>query len=79
MSDDAKLPQVNARQVLRALERAGFVVARKSGSHIQLKKPGHRYLVTLAEHGATSIPQGTLRAIIRGSGLSKAEFIELLD
>lgn len=78
MNEDAPLPQVNAREVIRALESEGFSVVRTSGSHVQMKKPGHLYVVTVPQHGAKSIKPGTLRQIIRGAGLSKAQFVELL-
>ncbi len=78
MDDDAVLPVVKANEVVRALEKVGFYIARTRGSHHQMKKDGHRYLVTVAQHGATTIPSGTLRQIIRGAGLTKAEFVALL-
>ena len=31
-----RLPALTAREVIRALERAGFVVSRTSGSHCRL-------------------------------------------
>ena len=79
MDDDAVLPVVKSREVVRALEKAGFYISRTRGSHHQMKKVGHRYLVSVPQHGPTTIKSGTLRSIIRGAGLSKAEFIELLN
>lgn len=79
MNEDAPLPQVNAREVIRALESEGFSVARTSGSHVQMKKPGHRYVVTVPQHGAKSIKPGTLRQILRGAGITKAEFLAALE
>lgn len=78
MGDDTDLPVVKASDVIRALVKAGFYISRTRGSHHQMKKDGHRYLVTVAQHGPTTIPPGTLRNIIRGAGLSKAEFVALL-
>ncbi|MGA2427054.1 MAG: type II toxin-antitoxin system HicA family toxin [Candidatus Acidiferrum sp.] len=34
-----KLPRLTAREICTILERAGFVVARQSGSHIIYKNP----------------------------------------
>ena len=78
MDDDAGLPVVKSREVVRALEKAGFYISTTRGSHHNMKKDGHRYLVTVPQHGATTIATGTLRKIIRGAGLSKAQFVELL-
>ena len=78
MGDDAVLPVVKAREVVRALEKAGFYISSTNGSHHNMKKDGHRFLVTVPQHGPTTIKKGTLLSIIRGAGLSKAEFVELL-
>lgn len=74
-----KLPAAGAREVIRALERAGFEVVRISGSHhllVHRTDPVRR--VTVPYHGSQDLARGTLRAIIRQSGLSVAEFTELL-
>jgi predicted RNA binding protein YcfA (HicA-like mRNA interferase family) len=70
-----RLPSLNAKDVLRALQKAGFVVARTSGSH-HATDPARQ--VTLPSHGAHDIKSGTLRAIIAQAGLTVAEFIALL-
>ena len=70
---------MNARQVLAALRRAGFVVDRIAGSHHVLVHPSDaRRTVTVPFHGARSLKLGTLRNIIRQSGLTVDEFRELL-
>jgi predicted RNA binding protein YcfA (HicA-like mRNA interferase family) len=70
---------VNARQVLAELRRAGFVVDRIAGSHHVLVHPSDaRRTVTVPFHGARSLKLGTLRNIIRQSGLTVDEFRELL-
>jgi predicted RNA binding protein YcfA (HicA-like mRNA interferase family) len=61
-----RLPALRAREVVRALERAGFAVSRISGSHCRLI------------HSSADIKRGTLRAIIAQAGLAVAEFIALL-
>ena len=73
-----RLPSVTARQVIRALERAGFVVSRISGSHCRLIHPADPVRkVTVPLHN-TDIKRGTLRGIIGQAGLTVAEFIALL-
>ena len=73
------LPAVNARQVLAALRRAGFVVDRISGSHHMLVHASDaRRTVTVPLHGARSLKPGTLRSIIRQAGLTVEEFRGLL-
>lgn len=73
-----RLPALTARDVIRALERAGFRVSRTSGSHCRLvhvTDPTRK--VTVPVHTG-DLPRGTLRAIISQAGLTVAEFIALL-
>jgi predicted RNA binding protein YcfA (HicA-like mRNA interferase family) len=54
-----RLPALTAKQVIRALERAGFFIERSSGSHhllVHRNDPRHR--VTVAFHGSRDIPRG---------------------
>lgn len=74
-----RLPALKAREVIRALERAGFAVSRTSGSHCRLihtTNPARK--VTVPLHGSTDLKRGTVRAIIAQAGLTVAEFIGLL-
>ena len=72
------LPAVLPEAVIRALERAGFVVERVKGSHHALKHPDKPHLhVTVAFH-KREVPRGTLRSIIRQAGLTTDEFLALL-
>jgi predicted RNA binding protein YcfA (HicA-like mRNA interferase family) len=73
-----RLPSVTARQAIRALERAGFVVSRTSGSHCRLIHridPARK--VTVPLH-AGDLARGTLRSIVAQAGLTVAEFVALL-
>jgi predicted RNA binding protein YcfA (HicA-like mRNA interferase family) len=73
-----RLPTVSAREAIRALERAGFVATRTSGSHCRLvhaSDPARK--VTIPIHSG-DLKRGTLRAIVAQAGLTVAEFIALL-
>jgi predicted RNA binding protein YcfA (HicA-like mRNA interferase family) len=72
------LPSVKPREVLRALERAGFFIHHSTGSHHILKHPDKTDLrVTLAMH-KKDLKRGTLMSIIRQAGYTTEEFLELL-
>jgi predicted RNA binding protein YcfA (HicA-like mRNA interferase family) len=74
-----RLPVVNARRVIRALERAGFVLDRVVGSHHVLTVPSDpSRTVTVPFHGSRDLKPGTIRAIIKQAGFSVEEFNELL-
>jgi len=69
-----KLPRVSGAEVVRALGRLGFTVARQRGSHIVLRRgssgcvvPNHRALKT-----------GTLAGVLKQAGVSIEQFIEAL-
>jgi len=73
-----RLPALKAKEVVSALERAGFFVHHTSGSHAQLKHPSNpRLRVTVPKH-SRPVPTGTLRSIIRQAGLTVEEFLDLL-
>jgi predicted RNA binding protein YcfA (HicA-like mRNA interferase family) len=72
-----RLPTLTARQVLRALLRAGFEEKHQRGSH--------RYLLHPATGNFTGVPihpgdlaRELVRKIIRQAGLTEEEFRELL-
>ena len=73
------LPVVSGRDVVRALQRAGFLVDRIAGSHHVLVHPGDaRRTVTVPVHAGRDLKRGTLPAIIRQAGFAVDEFSNLL-
>jgi predicted RNA binding protein YcfA (HicA-like mRNA interferase family) len=63
--------------VVAALRRAGFKLSHVRGSHHYLRKPGASVLVVVPVHGNQTLPIGTLRSIIRQSGMTEEEFRNL--
>ncbi len=72
-----RLPRVTATETVRALERAGFALARQSGSHRILKNAAGRR-VTVPVHSRTILHPKLLKSILRDAELTVAEFQELL-
>ncbi len=70
-----KLPVLRPRQVIAALEKAGFRQVRQRGSHIQFKRGN--LLVTAPNHPGDMNPQ-VLRSILRQAQMTAEEFIALL-
>jgi predicted RNA binding protein YcfA (HicA-like mRNA interferase family) len=60
---------------IRALERAGYRVTHQKGSHVRLKCEG-RVPVTVPIHA--ELDRGTLRSILRTTGISTDELLRLL-
>ena len=75
----SKFPAVSGARVVRALERGGFVVVRISGSHHRLVHPGDpSKATTVPVHGAKTLRVGTMRNILKQTGLTVDELIALL-
>ena len=72
-----KLPVVSGRDVVRALEKIGYLVDRQRGSHIVMRRSDPPFRrVTIPDH--KEVAKGTLRAILRQTGLSSEDLAELL-
>ncbi|MDD5091622.1 MAG: type II toxin-antitoxin system HicA family toxin [Candidatus Wallbacteria bacterium] len=72
----SRLPSISGRDCCRVLEQAGFRHVRQESSHIVMRKDPPFCQVVVPDH--KELDRGTLRAIIRQSGLSVEEFCELL-
>ena len=72
----SRLPQVSGSDVIRALQKAGFVTRRQHGSHIILRRDEPFAQTVVPNH--RQIDRGTLRAILRQTDLSVDEFTKLL-
>ena len=73
-----KLPLLSAHKVIKALTKVGFQQVSQKGSHIKLKrKEGDRTWIVIVPN-FNEIPTGTLRSIIRQSGLDIDEFLNQL-
>lgn len=69
------VPSAPAKEIIKALERAGYCFDRQSGSHVILK---HATRKTLSIPRHNPVKRGTLRALISLAGFSVSEFIDLL-
>ena len=73
-----RLPPLKPKQVIRALQRAGFFIHHSSGSHHILKHPARPELrVTVSIHNK-DLKRKTLASIVEQAGYSQEEFIKLL-
>jgi predicted RNA binding protein YcfA (HicA-like mRNA interferase family) len=74
----SKLPVLSGKELCKILKKIGYEIDRQTGSHMILRNinPPHRRL-TVPNH--KKIAKGTLRKIIRESGLSVDVFRELLN
>jgi predicted RNA binding protein YcfA (HicA-like mRNA interferase family) len=71
-----KLPRLTAKEIIRALNKAGFYSISQKDSHIKLKNNSRRIIVPF--HKGKIIPPKTFKGIIKDSGLTLEEFVNLL-
>jgi len=72
-----RLPRIKGRELVRALESAGFTVDRTRGSHLFLKHADGR-ATAVPIHSSETIGPGLLRAILRDVEISVDELARLL-
>jgi len=72
------LRAADGKKVVRALQHIGFEPIRQRGSHVILKHPDGRMTV-VPVHEGEEIGRGLLRTIIREAGLTKDQFLQILD
>ncbi len=71
-----QLPRISGQDCVKALQKVGFYQKRRESSHIILRRDEPFAQLVVPDH--QPLAKGTLRAIIRDSGLSVEEFVSLL-
>jgi predicted RNA binding protein YcfA (HicA-like mRNA interferase family) len=69
-----KLGVLSGRQVCAILASHGFLEVRRRGSHIIMQKQLPHTTVTVPVPDHAELKKGTLRGIIRQSGLTRDDF-----
>lgn len=70
-----KLPLSSGRQVLRALQRLGFLEVARKGSHVKMKHPDGR-LIVFPYHD--EVDRFTLKGALKDADVELEEFIGAL-
>ena len=74
----AKIPLLSSHKIIKALNKVGFEQVSQKGSHIKLKRKDDDKTRIVIVPNFNEIPIGTLRSIIRQSGLDMDDFLKLL-
>ena len=69
-----KLPRVSGREVVKRLERLGFIRVRQRGSHVVLRKDSAEGVTGCVVPLHDELTVGTLRGVLRQAGISAEEF-----
>jgi predicted RNA binding protein YcfA (HicA-like mRNA interferase family) len=73
-----KLPVVSGAELVRALEKRGFMVIRQRGSHIVLQRRDAHQIVTTVIPNHKELAKGTLHTILKKVQLTPDELVKLL-
>ena len=73
-----KVPSLEYKKVVKALQRDGWVVVRQRGSHIRLQKHIHEETLKLTIPAHRPIKRSTLSHILKQARLSVGQFLELM-
>lgn len=69
-----KLPILKPKELVRKLQKIGFVKDHTTGSHLVMYHPGTRRRAVVPIH-LKDIPKGTLSAILREAGMKREEIM----
>lgn len=72
-----KLPRINARRIVSALEKAGFVRRRQTGSHVILRHPETKRMAVVPSHPGALGPS-LISRILKQAGLTDQDLRRLL-
>lgn len=73
----SQFPSLTGKEVIKALRKIGFEVARVKGSHhIMAHADGRRTVVPV--HSGETLGRGLLSHILRDCKITKDEFLQLL-
>lgn len=72
------LPVITGGELIRALEKAGFLAIRQRGSHVRMRHLDGR-VTSVPTHGKKSIGPGLLRKVLRDAEVSTEELLQLLN
>ena len=71
-----RLANISGSEAVKAFRKAGWHEMGQVGSHLVMVKAGVRVNLSVPQHRELSV--GTLRKLVRNSGLTVDEFLELL-
>jgi predicted RNA binding protein YcfA (HicA-like mRNA interferase family) len=74
----SKVPVLSYREIVRALQRDGWVVVRQRGSHIRLQKHTIDQTLKLTVPAHRPVKRSTLAHILRQGQVDLDRFLDLL-
>ncbi len=74
----SKLPDVSGTELVKALQKVGFIILRQKGSHVSMEKidSAGQWRTIVPMH--REIARGTLHDILKQTGLTRDELRKVL-
>jgi len=72
-----RLPQLTPKELIRALERLGFVQRRQTGSHVIMRHTETKRIAVIPFH-AREIKRGLFLGILKQAGIAQEQLISVL-
>lgn len=73
-----QFPALEAKAVIKGLQKVGFQIVRQSGSHVVLKRVKDKRRTVVPIHSKKILKRKTLKAILVDADLALEEFMKLL-
>jgi predicted RNA binding protein YcfA (HicA-like mRNA interferase family) len=73
-----KIPSLSYHEIIRVLQRDGWVIIRQKGSHIRLQKRTEDRILKLTVPAHRPVKRSTLSHIIKQADISLERFLQLL-
>ncbi len=64
----------SSSEIIKVLQRKGFIYISQKGSHAKFRKTGNPVLTVIVPAGRKEIPFGTFKSILRQAGLTQDDF-----
>ena len=74
----SQVPELSYREILRALQKDGWVIIRQRGSHIRLQKHLGERILKIIVPAHRPVKRSTLSHIIKQAEIGLDEFLKLL-
>lgn len=74
-----KLPLISGKDIIKLLQKEGFTVARRKGSHVSLHKKINNKTMLVVVPIKDEVKKGTLLSIIKQAGMTREEFINKIE
>jgi predicted RNA binding protein YcfA (HicA-like mRNA interferase family) len=73
-----KMPSLSYMQIVRALQRNGWIVVRQRGSHIRLQKHLGEEILKLTVPAHRPVKRSTISHILKQARIETDDFLKLL-